>query len=108
LPSTALKVRSACGGVVDVEARLQDGRPMPRVVDDGPGISPAERERVFDRFHRGANAKLRSAHAGGSGRATAIAIAIALAPLPNDTGQRSRCMVTRRGQASRCAWPSTP
>jgi len=32
-------------------ARLPEG-PTVQVIDDGPGVSEAERERVFDRFHR--------------------------------------------------------
>ncbi len=65
------------GGVVDVEAQWRDGRAMLRVADDGPGIAPAERERVFHRFHRGADAKLHARDAGGSGLGLAIARAIA-------------------------------
>ena len=65
------------GGVVDVEARLQDGRPLLRVADNGPGIAPDERERVFDRFYRGADAKALSRDAGGSGLGLAIVGAIA-------------------------------
>jgi signal transduction histidine kinase len=45
------------------------------VVDDGPGIPPAERERVFERFHRvGAS---RSRDSGGAGLGLAIVRAIA-------------------------------
>jgi two-component system OmpR family sensor kinase len=43
------------GGRVDVAVRLENGPQRQAVVtvtDDGPGIEPAERERVFDRFHR--------------------------------------------------------
>ncbi len=39
------------------------------VADDGPGIAPADRERVFDRFYRGAPA----AADGGTGLGLAIA-----------------------------------
>jgi two-component system OmpR family sensor kinase len=41
------------GGRVDVAVRTEDGRATLIVRDDGPGIPPAERERVFDRFYRG-------------------------------------------------------
>lgn len=47
------------------------------VDDDGPGISPAERERVFDRFHRSDEARGRSA--GGSGLGLGIARSIVIA-----------------------------
>jgi two-component system OmpR family sensor kinase len=46
---------SPAGGQVDVSVERQDGA-QPRAVlvvsDGGPGIPLAERERVFDRFHR--------------------------------------------------------
>jgi two-component system OmpR family sensor kinase len=43
------------GGRVDVSVRLEAGAPpqaFVTVTDTGPGIPAAERERVFDRFHR--------------------------------------------------------
>jgi len=42
------------GGHVTVrtEVRPEDGRPLLEVEDDGPGIPPAERERVLERFYR--------------------------------------------------------
>jgi two-component system OmpR family sensor kinase len=40
------------GGSVDVEVRIKDGQACLVVTDTGPGIPPAERERVFDRFYR--------------------------------------------------------
>jgi len=45
------------------------------VVDDGPGIAAADRERIFDRFHRGDPA--RSRHTSGSGLGLAIARTLA-------------------------------
>jgi signal transduction histidine kinase len=45
-----------------------------RIDDDGPGIDPAERERVFDRFHRSQGSRDRQS--GGSGLGLAIARSI--------------------------------
>jgi two-component system OmpR family sensor kinase len=44
------------GGKVDVSVGVEAGRPVLGVTDTGPGIPAAERERVFDRFHRGEDA----------------------------------------------------
>ena len=65
------------GGVVDVEAALLDGRPALRVIDNGPGIAPEERERVFERFRRGEDAQALARDAGGSGLGLAIVRSIA-------------------------------
>ncbi|MDB5769209.1 MAG: Signal transduction histidine kinase [Collimonas fungivorans] len=40
------------GGNVELRARLQPGLVSIEVEDSGPGIEPAERERVFDPFYR--------------------------------------------------------
>ena len=40
------------GARVTVRTGARDGRPFLEVEDDGPGIPPAERERVLDRFYR--------------------------------------------------------
>lgn len=55
------------GGRVTVGVDAPAGRARLRVVDDGPGIPPAERERVFERFYR-----LADAGTAGSGLGLAI------------------------------------
>ncbi|MDE2276166.1 MAG: two-component sensor histidine kinase, partial [Burkholderiales bacterium] len=65
------------GGIVDVGADEFDGRPRLRVRDTGPGIPPAERGRVFDRFFRGADAHALARDGGGSGLGLSIVHAIA-------------------------------
>ena len=65
------------GGVVDVEAALHSGQAALHVIDNGPGIAPAERVRVFDRFYRGDEAQTLARDTGGSGLGLAIVRAIA-------------------------------
>jgi two-component system sensor histidine kinase QseC len=42
------------GGTVTVNVGCMDGRNWIEVLDDGPGVAAGERERIFDRFNRGA------------------------------------------------------
>lgn len=61
-------------GRVVISAAANGSRLTVYVDDDGPGIPAAERERVFDRFHRSEVARDRSS--GGSGLGLAIARSI--------------------------------
>lgn len=65
------------GSSITVEVRREDGLALLAVTDDGPGIPPADRERVFQRFTRLDTA--RSRDAGGTGLGLAIAREIARA-----------------------------
>jgi len=61
------------GGTVTLGVRaLDDARVAVEVTDTGPGIAPAERERVFEPFYRGADVP-----SGGTGLGLAIVRAIA-------------------------------
>lgn len=61
-------------GRVALSARAEGERLVITVDDDGPGIPSAERERVFDRFHRSEAARDRAS--GGSGLGLGIARSI--------------------------------
>jgi len=60
------------GGSVNVRCRCTADGAVLEIIDTGPGISPADRERVFDRFYRHPNAT-----EGGTGLGLAIVKAIA-------------------------------
>jgi signal transduction histidine kinase len=61
-------------GRVEISSAAVPGGLRVDVDDDGPGISPTERERVFDRFHRSEAARDRAS--GGSGLGLGIARSI--------------------------------
>jgi len=70
------------GGRVDVAAQMEGDRVTLSVRDNGPGIAPAERARVFDRFYRGQPGAVpgesgKSASLRGSGLGLAIVKSIA-------------------------------
>jgi signal transduction histidine kinase len=58
--------------VIAISSRLADGEATFTVRDTGPGVAPADRERIFDRFGRG-----RGARREGAGLGLAIVRAIA-------------------------------
>ncbi len=61
------------GGVVRLEARRVGSNAVIDVVDEGPGIAPADRQRIFQRFTRGnAPAQTGRASTGGTGLGLAI------------------------------------
>lgn len=61
--------------VVELRASSGHGSAHVAVVDDGPGVTAADRERIFDRFYRGDHS--RSRRTAGSGLGLAIARTLA-------------------------------
>lgn len=60
---------------VALSCREENGKVLARVIDDGPGIAPADRERVFERFVR--LEESRGRHEGGTGLGLSVARAVA-------------------------------
>lgn len=71
LDNAARHAREAVTVTVSVEDGEEDGEVVLTVVDDGPGIPAADRERVFDRFVRLDSAR---SHADGGGAGLGLAI----------------------------------
>ena len=76
LVDNALRYTPA-GGRVDVRVRIEQGKAVLEVVDDGPGIPVEEREHVFDRFYRSANVRAGNAAIPGTGLGLAIVKTVA-------------------------------
>jgi signal transduction histidine kinase len=96
---------SPAGGRITASARIEAGTLVVEVTDEGPGIPPSERTRVFERFTRGG-----VADTGGTGLGLAIArwivelhggtIAV-VDPEPGRAGCRIRFRVPARVARSR-------
>jgi two-component system OmpR family sensor kinase len=71
---TNAAVHTPAGTRVSVAVALEADRAVVRVEDAGPGVPPADRERIFDRFYR--VDKARSRDRGGSGLGLSVAGAL--------------------------------
>ena len=85
-----------------VELAVTAGEDDARLVvsDDGPGVAPEHRERIFDRFYRGETARTPSS---GSGLGLAIARGLA-----ERNGGRLELLPSDRGAVLRLVLPSGP
>ncbi|MET9502562.1 HAMP domain-containing sensor histidine kinase [Streptomyces sp. NPDC006622] len=72
---TNAAVHTPAGTAVSVEVTVTPHTAQVRVADEGPGIPPGDRDRVFDRFYR--VDKARSRDRGGSGLGLAVARSLA-------------------------------
>lgn len=72
---------SESGATVDVRMSAQQGRLSVSVVDSGPGIPEAARERVFERFYRMDTARSRSETTATSGAGLGLPIARRIAEM---------------------------
>jgi len=91
--------RRYSSGAIDLHlARCAGNSAEVRVCDHGPGVPPAERERIFDKFYRARGA---SEHSGGVGLGLALVRSIArrhggtVQCLGRDDGQSGACFVLR-------------
>jgi signal transduction histidine kinase len=96
-------VHAGSGGRVRVSAEESDDGLAIRVDDDGPGVPPEDREKIFDRFARLDSS--RSSDRGGSGLGLAIVRAVAQAH-----GGSARCSESPLGGARFTLWlpPAVP
>ena len=70
-------VHTPAGSPVEVALQAQNGQAEIDVIDHGPGVPEAQRERIFERFHRAD--PTRSRDQGGSGLGLSIATAVVTA-----------------------------
>jgi two-component system OmpR family sensor kinase len=70
-------VHTPAGSSVEVALQAHDGHADIDVIDHGPGVPDAQRERIFERFHR--SDPTRSRDQGGSGLGLSIASAVVTA-----------------------------
>ncbi len=70
-------VHTPAGSPVEVALQAQNGQAEIDVIDHGPGVPAAQRERIFERFHRAD--PTRSRDQGGSGLGLSIATAVVTA-----------------------------
>ena len=76
--NAASHASSAVEIVVDVEHRPHGPAAVVRVIDDGPGVNPAESELIFERFARVDSARSRPEGRGGAGLGLAIVREVAI------------------------------
>jgi two-component system sensor histidine kinase KdpD len=98
---------SPSGGPIVISGRVGSGGLQLSVTDQGPGLDPAEIERLFDRFYRG-DASKRTMHGTGMGLAIArglLAAAGGTAWAENAPGSGARFSLSVPGPVRRATVP---
>jgi PAS domain S-box-containing protein len=83
---------SPSGGTITIEGRRRSGTAELRIQDEGVGLSPAERQRIFTKFFRGATGEEVAAHGTGLGLFLARGLVVAMGGrmwLESDAGRGS-------------------
>jgi signal transduction histidine kinase len=92
LISNAIKFNDADNPVVTVRSYLEAGAHVIEIEANGPGIAPADRKRVFEKFWRGRNA------ASGGHAGTGLGLAISRSIIARMNGSLE--LVPRRGRGA--------
>ncbi len=100
LISNAVKYNDSPEPMVTIRSFVRDGRYSVEIEDNGPGIPPADRERIFDMFSRGSAASLKKG-ANGAG----LGLAISRRIVSRLDGQLDLVPTKRRGTCFRVTLP---
>ena len=109
LIANAVKYNSSTNPLVEITSTIGDGQYRVEIADNGPGITEADRQRIFEKFSRGSAA---SGGEGGSGLGLAISRQIiarmdgSLELVASETGARFAVTLPLWGE-TRVGLPST-
>lgn len=95
-----VRSHTPAGTRASVTVRLRDGRAILETSDDGPGMTPEEAERVFERFYRADPSRARAS--GGAGLGLSIVAAVTRA----HEGTASAESAEGRGSTFRLTFPA--
>jgi signal transduction histidine kinase len=95
------------GGQVRLEAAMIDQCPIVRVYDNGAGIPPAERAKIFQRFYRAESGQGAPGHGLGLSIAKTIAVLHGFDLTVEDNAPGARFELSSRSGASSAASPSS-